>query len=164
MDIIEGGFYIVDEQFYVDFPDPNLKKNDEENRPHYYCFKEDNNIIWMIPLSFRVEKCKKEIERRQKEGKPCDYYHILEIAGRESAFIIGDIFPVTNEYIKRAYTISGIPAKLLDKHQISQINTKAKKILVLIRRNIKLHKFQPDVLKIEQILLSQSEAASIKNE
>lgn len=149
MKIIENGFYIIDDQFYIDFPDKYLKQNDEENRPHFYCFKEDSeNIYWMIPLSRRYEKCENEIEKKKKEGKPCDYYHVLNIAGSKRAFLISDMFPVTENYFKREYTIANVHFVLLDKKQIRAINKKAQRIFYLINKGIKLHNKQPDVLHI----------------
>jgi len=157
MFIIENGFYIIDDQYFLDFPDPFLRGNREENRPHYYCFREDNSpILWVIPLSSKVEKYKAEILKKRRAGKPCDVFYILKIAGRESVFLIGDMFPVTENYIKREYTIGNIHLKLKDKHHIFEINKRAKKVLNLIRRKIKFNPTQPDVLKIEQKLLEMN--------
>lgn len=154
MNIIEHGLYIIEDQFYLDFPDEYLKQNKEENRPHYYCFKENNaGIYWMIPLSLQYEKCEKEIEKKKKEGKPCDYYHVLNIAGGKKAFLISDMFPITDKYIKREYTLGGVHFILLDNSQINTINKKAKRVLYLVRKGIKLHDKQPDVLSIEQQLI-----------
>ena len=63
------------------------------------------------------------------------------------------MFPVTEKYIKREYTISGIHLILLDNKQISDINKKAKRILFFIMKKVKLHNKQPDVLNIYQKLL-----------
>ena len=47
--------------------DPYLKGNKEANRPHYYCFKDEGtNLYWMIPLSSRIEKYRKIMNRKQK--------------------------------------------------------------------------------------------------
>ena len=163
MKIIENGFYIIDDQFYIDFPDNYLKQNDEENRPHFYCFKEENNLIyWMIPLSNQYDKCEKGIKKKKNEGKRCDYYHIINIAGSKKAFLISDMFPVTKNYIKREYTISGLHFILLDNSQIRKINKKAKRILYLIRKGIKLHGKQPDVLFIEKKLKENLSKDEIK--
>lgn len=154
MNIIENGFYIIDDQFYLDFPDKCLKQNDEENRPHFYCIKDDKyDLYWMIPLSRQYEKCEREIERKRQESKRCDFYHIINIAGSKRAFLISDMFPVTEKYIKREYTISGSHFILLDQKQINDIRKKASRILHLIKRGIILHNKQPDVLAIEKKLL-----------
>ena len=57
--MVEHGFYIVKEKFFVDMCDSYLKGNKSENRPHYYCFKDDKEeLYWLIPLSSKIEKLK----------------------------------------------------------------------------------------------------------
>ncbi len=60
------GFYIIQDRFFEDMPDPYLKGNKAGNRPHYYCI-EDNatGIYWMIPLSSRIDKFRKIIEKKE---------------------------------------------------------------------------------------------------
>lgn len=56
----KSGFYIIKEQFFEDMNEPYLKGNKKENRPHYYCFEDENTgIYWMIPLSSKIEKYRK---------------------------------------------------------------------------------------------------------
>ena len=82
------GFYIIKDRFFEDMPDPYLKGNKASNRPHYYCF-EDNatGIYWMIPLSSRIDKFRKIIEKKEQVGKSCDILHIVKLDdSRESVF------------------------------------------------------------------------------
>ena len=95
------GFYIIKDKFFEDMPDPYLKGNKAGNRPHYYCFEDTNTgIYWMIPLSSRIDKYKGIVEKKAKAGKPCDIIHIVKLDdSRESAFLIQDMFPITEEII-----------------------------------------------------------------
>lgn len=146
-------FYIISDKFFEDFPDPYLKENKDENRPNYYCFKSENDeIFWMIPVSSKIEKYKKIIKHYETLGRKCIKVFIIEIAGREMAFLIQDMFPVTEEYIVREFTIKNIPLKLLDTSQIKEIEKRAKKVLALLRQGKKLLKTQPNVLEIEKAL------------
>lgn len=36
----ERGFYVIKDQFFVDFPDPYLKGNKGEHRPHYFALRD----------------------------------------------------------------------------------------------------------------------------
>ena len=103
------GFYIIRDKFFEDISDPCLKGNKEGNRPHYYCFEDTGTgIYWMIPLSSRIDKYKRIVEKKKKAGKPCDIIHIAKLDdSRESAFLIQDMFPILEEYIEREYTIAG---------------------------------------------------------
>ena len=103
--------------------DPYLKSNKEGNRPHCYCFKEDaTGVYWMIPLSIRVEKYGKIIENKEKTGKPCDILLIVKTDHKhESVFLIQDMFPITDAYIEREYTIAGNHLMLTSEHSVKEI-------------------------------------------
>lgn len=112
------GFYIIKDDFFTEVNDPYLKGNKEQNRPHYYCFEDsENGIYWMIPLSSRIDKYQRIIDKRLAAGKPCDTLYIVELDNnRKNVFLIQDIFPITADYIKREYTIAGNPMMLTSEH------------------------------------------------
>ena len=144
------GFYIIKDKFFEDLPDPYLKGNKEGNRPHYYCFEDRNTgIYWMIPLSSRIEKYRRIIEKKEKSGKTCDILHIVKLDdNRESAFLIQDMFPITEEYIEREYTIAGNHLMLTSEHTVKKIEHKAKKVMGMLKRGVKFTPTQPDVMNI----------------
>ena len=129
---------------------PYLKGNKEGNRPHYYCFEDINTgIYWMIPLSSRVEKYKRIVEKKERSGKSCDILHIVKLDdSRESVFLIQDMFPITEEYIERKYTIAGNHLRLTSEHTSKVIEQKARKVLGMLKRGVKFMPTQPDVLLI----------------
>jgi len=153
MEITKNAVYIIKDSFFNDFPDPYLKGNKDGNRPHYYCYKDDKSgLFWVIPMSLQVEKVRKIMEKKAAAKQPCDSLHILKIANKESAFIISDIFPITEEYIDRDYTINNIPLALKNDNDIRIIDKKAKKVLALLRKGHKFVSTQPDIFTIEQQL------------
>lgn len=144
------GFYIIKDKFFEDMSDPYLKGNKSGNRPHYYCFEDKKEgIYWMILLSSRVEKYKRIMDKKIKAGKPCDIIHIAKLDDdRESAFVIHDMFPITEEYIEREYTIAGNHLMLTSEHTVRKIEQKARKVAGMLKRGIKFIPTQPDVLAI----------------
>lgn len=144
------GFYIIKDKFFEDMPDPYLKGNKEGNRPHYYCFEDTiTGIYWMIPLSSRIEKYKRIMEKKAKAGKPCDILHIVKLDdSRESVFLIQDMFPIIEKYIEREYTISGNHLMLTSEHTAREIDQKARKVIGMLKRGIKFTPTQPDVMAI----------------
>lgn len=146
------GFYILKDDFFTEMNDDYLKDNKEGNRPFYYCVKEvigEKNIYWMIPLSSRVEKYKGIIQSKIDNHKPCDGLHVCTLpSGKENAFLIQDIFPVTDEYVDREYTIGSNHLILPYEDDVSTIDRKARKVIRLIKKGIKLTPTSPDVLKI----------------
>ncbi len=144
------GFYIVKDKFFEDMSDPYLKGNKAGNRPHYYCFEDTGTgIFWMIPLSSQINKYKRIIEKKEKVGKPCDIIHIVKLDySRESAFLIQDMFPITEEYIEREYTIAGNHLVLTSEHTVKEIERKARKVMGMLKRGVKFTPTQPDVMAI----------------
>ncbi|MGL5087176.1 MAG: type III toxin-antitoxin system CptIN family toxin [Clostridium sp.] len=149
----EYGIYIIKDSYFLDFQDKNLKQNKGETRPSYYAIKDKNGLIWAIPMTTEVAKMKERIKDKEDNGKRCDVFHVENLYGQERGFIIGDIFPITEEYIEREYTLSGEAVVLKDTRMIKEIGKKSKQVLKLIRRGIKLHDKQPDILSIEKKLL-----------
>ena len=130
--------------------DPYLKGNKAQTRLHYYGFEDTNTgIYWMIPLSSRIDKYTKIIEKKEKAGKPCDILHIVKLDdSRESVFLIQDMFPITEEYIEREYTIAGNHLMLTSEHTAKEIEQKARKVMGMLKRGIKFTPTQPDVVAI----------------
>ena len=144
------GFYIIKDKFFEDMPDPYLKGNKAGNRPHFYCFEESTTgIYWMIPLSSKVDKFKRIIEQKEKAGKPCDILHIVKLDDdRESVFLIQDMFPITENYIEREYTIAGNHLMLTSEHVAKEIEQKARKVVGMLKRGVRFLPTQPDVIGI----------------
>ena len=144
------GFYVIKDKFFEDMSNPYLKGNKAGNRPHYYCFEDTSiGIYWMIPLSSQIDKYKSIMEKKEKARKPCDILHIVKLDDdRESAFLIQDMFPITEEYIEREYSIAGNHLILTSEHTAKEIEQKAKKVMGMLKRGVKFTPTQPDVMAI----------------
>lgn len=89
------------------------------------------------------------MEKKEKAGKPCDILHIVKLDdSRESAFLIQDMFPITEEYIEREYTIAGNHLRLTSEHTAREIEQKARKVMGMLKRGIKFTPTQPDIMAI----------------
>ncbi|APC50359.1 hypothetical protein BME96_18935 (plasmid) [Virgibacillus halodenitrificans] len=146
--------YTISDKFFAEYPDPSLKFNKDGGRPHYYAFegKENDQILWMIPMSTKTDKFESIIEKRESQGKPSDIAHVCKVGSKKSAFVIQDMFPITKNYIRDNYKIKGEPLKLVAKKDIEAINQKAKKIHSLIQKGTKFAKHQVDAHGIEKEL------------
>ena len=153
--MVERGFYIIKDRFFKEMNDPYLKGNKEANRPHYYCFKEEKTgLYWMIPLSSRIDKYKRIINKKTSKGRQCDILHIMKLDnGKESVFLIQDMFPITDEYIERTYTIANNHLTITSEHSAREIEKKAKKVMRMLKRGVKFTPTQPDINKIINKLL-----------
>ena len=103
----------------------------------------------MIPLSSQIDKYKRIVEKKEKAGKPCDIIQIVKLDdSRQSAFLIQDMFPITDEYIEREYTIAGNHLMLTSEHTAKEIEQKAKKVMGMLKRGVKFMPTQPNVIAI----------------
>ena len=144
--IEEGYFYFVKDCFFDIVDDLELMKNKENGikRPCYFCFKskENDKIIWFVPVSTKVDKYKKiyenKIQKQIKLGKTPSIDTIVfgYVANTYSTFLIQNMFPVTEEYIESQYIKNKIPIRLSNKLQ-NEIISKAKKVLKLYEHGMK---------------------------
>lgn len=147
---------IIQDSYFYDYRSQYHMDNKSERRPYYLAIKSENDIVWVIPLSSQVEKYALKIrEDIQKKGE-CLFYYIARVLGKESVFLIGNVIPVHKKYVKRPFTVNGIPYSVENKRDIREIQRRVGKYIALVRQK-KLHP-HVNILKIEQLLLAHSES------
>ena len=65
------------------------------------------------------------------------------------------MFPITEDYIEREYNIAGNHLKVTSEQEVAEINRKARKVLGMLKRGVKFTPTQPDIFKIQEILLNK---------
>lgn len=123
MEIKEGYVYHIKNDYFEFVNDKKLMKNHEGNstRPNYFCIKiDESEIMWFIPMSSKIEKYKKIIDEKINKYKKCDTIIIGNYRGRDHAFLIQNMFPITSKYIDHIDTVKGkaiqVPSET--RHQI----------------------------------------------
>lgn len=135
-EIETSGLYIIKDEYFSDFPNSKYMDNKGESRPHYYAIRDNDGLFWMIPLSSKVEKFRAKIadvEAKAGAGN-CFLFAVAPVAGRERAFVISEMFPVTEEYILRPYTVNGKPFVIQNAGVQKTIRTKALRFLKMVNR------------------------------
>lgn len=147
MRIKDYGLCIIKDKYFLDFPNIRHMDNKYESRPYFAAIKLDNEIIWLIPLSSRVDKYKKKMQADIKKYGSSIFYYISKVKGEDKVFLIGNMIPATEEYIKKPFTVNGKPFVIEDKADIKKIVSKSKRYLKLVR----IGKLKPavDILEIE---------------
>lgn len=155
--IIEHGLYLVKDQYFADFRRPYWMDNKNEHRPYYYLFLDRDGIPWVIPMSSQTENYQKKIEREEKKRGlgNCLYYHIGRVASTDRVFLIGDMFPISEEYIKAPFTIGKYHYISRNKKLNATIHSKAMRYLRLVEQGVM--KSRNDVLGIKKSLLHKRE-------
>lgn len=154
-EIEQYGLYIIKDQYFADFPNDKYMQNKGENRPHFYAINDSDGIYWMIPISSKVDKFRAKIldvESKAGKGK-CFLFAIAPVSGRERAFIISEMFPVTREYILRPYTVNGKPYVIETGEVQKLISSKALRFLSMVERG--KVKSPLDVLNVKKQLLGR---------
>ena len=155
-----GSFYFIEEHYFKEFPDERLMKNKEfingveHNRPAYYSFLDTKtNIYWLIPISSQVDKYKKIYNDKISKNKSCDTIVFGYVLGKEKAFLIQNMCPITPKYIRNVYIDKATGEDVCINEKLKkELEKKAKKVLRLIRNGYSKLVF-PDVLAIENKLL-----------
>jgi hypothetical protein len=130
-----------------------LMQNKESGgfRPTFYCLKDKKTgLLWMVPLSSKVEKYKNLKENQERKYGRCLTIVIGKYNERENAFLIQNMFPVTEDYIDHIHTVKGIPLPV--KFEIrNEIETKVRQVKEIIKRGKTI--VFPDVKRLEHLML-----------
>ncbi len=132
-----------------------MNKEDTQ-RPHYYAFKDGSTgLLWVIPCSKQVKKYKQIIENKKKAGKKHNHIQIIKVNGIEQAFLYQDMFPIIEKYIKNPYIKQKVFMEIKDPKKLSAIEENANGIIKLMRHGVKFTPTQPDIIRIEKLMLEE---------
>ena len=145
-------YHIKDEYFDV-VNDDNLMQNHEKGkkRPTYFTIK-DKEILWFIPVSSKIEKYKKIIDKKIERYGFCNTIIIRKIADEDTAILLQNAFPTLEKYIDHVHTINGVPLKVPTDLQ-HEIKGLFKNMLGLKKRGTNL--FFTDIEKLKEKMLEE---------
>ena len=91
----EGYVYHIKDEYFEKVQDSNLMQNKEGGtyRPTFYCLRDNKtSLLWMVPLSSRVEKFKAIHDKQMAKYGKCLTIVLGEFDGKEAAFLVASIF------------------------------------------------------------------------
>jgi len=154
--LIESGYvYHIEDSYFATARDDKLMRNHEggAQRPTYFCLRDEKTqLLWMIPMSSRVEKYRGIIERETVRYGRCLKILIARYGDRESAFLFQNMFPVLPKYINHAHTIGGIPMAVNPVVR-EKILRQFKEVRRLYARGIRM--VFPDIDRLERLMLDE---------
>ena len=147
MEVKTGYLYHIKDKYFDVVNDDSLMQNHEKGkkRPTYFTIK-DKEILWFIPISSKIDKYKKIIDKKVKRYGFCNTIIIRKIANKDAAILIQNAFPTLEKYIDHVHTIDGIPLKVSTGLQ-NEIKSLFKNMLGLKKRGINLFFSDIDTLK-----------------
>ncbi len=160
MIIEDGKFYFIKDEFFDIFKDYGLMVNKENGnkRPCYFCFRDRKNkeIIWFVPISTKYEKYKEIYENKKlKSGNRPVYNFVFgKVLGKNSVFLIQNIFPTTEKYIEKKYTNSNIDVEIPTTEKNNVIVTSFR-VVQLAERGINIPFY--NIIEMRDILLKDTD-------
>ena len=153
MKIETGYLYHIKDEFFDIVNDDNLMTNHErgKKRPTYFTIR-DKDILWFIPLSSKVEKYQKIINKKIEKYGFCNTIFIRKILDRDAAILFQNAFPTLEKYIDHVHTLNGAPAKvssLLKNELLNNFND------LLKLKNRGYNFFLTDIDKIKKQMLDE---------
>lgn len=109
----------------------------------------------MGPCSSRVEKFERLIQKKKEEHKPTDSIKIIKIFGKKTAILFQDMFPIIEPYISGPYIKGWQQVRIADPKMIKELEKTANKIIRLLHNGVKFTPTQPDIKKIEKIMIEE---------
>ena len=156
-----GRFYFIVDEYFEKFDGNNLMTNKEvtdgkeHNRPCYYSFKEtDSDIMWMIPISSKIAKYEKVYNEKIKKYKNYDGIKFGFVLGKKHAFLIQNMCPVTEKYIKNEFIDNATNEPVIIKTSLmAELNASVRKAIRLNQQGTRI--VFADIQKIRASLISE---------
>ncbi len=133
--------------------DESLMQNHEKGKkkPTYFTIKE-KDILWFIPVSSKIDKYRKIVDKKVKKYSFCNTILIEKIFDEDSAILLQNAFPTLERYIGHVHTVDGKPARVPEKLE--------KIILDIFINLMKLHSrgikvFFTDIDKLKEKMLKE---------
>ena len=112
MKVQTGYLYHIKDEFFDIVNDENLMTNHErgKKRPTYFTIK-DKNILWFIPLSSKVEKYRKIVDKKVERFGFCNTILIEKVFENDAVILLQNAFPTLEKYIDHVHTVDNKPAR-----------------------------------------------------
>ena len=158
-----GYVYHIKDEYFIKANDNKLMQNKENGnyRPTFYCVRDINTgLLWMVSLSSQFQKFKSIHDKQQQRYGKCLTIVLGKYDGRDAAFLLQNMFPVTEYYLNHIHTRNGNPVPVsFAIHKKISVNMKV--IQNLLRRGKKV--VFPDVARLQQLMLSELNSANRNN-
>ena len=153
--IKQGYVYHIKDIYFTTVNDAQLMRNHENGayRPTYFCVQDEKTkLLWVIPMSSRIEKYLSIIENDTKRYGNCLKILIARYGDGQSAFLFQNMFPILPKYIDHIHTVGGIPMAVNENVQ-KEIVKRFKEIRRLYAKGIKM--VFPDISRLEKLMLGE---------
>lgn len=164
--MLQAQLYFLSNEYYQDFPDDKLMQNKDtidgvpHSRPCFFAFPDARvpEIYWIVPISSKYEKYKRIEQDKIKKYGRCNTIRFGTVLGRNTAFLIQNMCPVTEKYLTPYIDKNKQPIRI-DGRVAADVEKNARNVLALAKRGSKV--IFPDVFAIFEGLEQQLQQAEI---
>lgn len=134
----KGDFYFLSDEYCDKFSKYGVMANKEvsadglHRRPCFYAIQDikNQNVYWMVPISSQIEKYKSVLKQKLERYAQYDGLEFGYVQGREAAFLLQNICPVTEKYVAEKYIDEKTGRNVSIPNDLKRkIDAKAKKIM-----------------------------------
>ena len=104
-------------------------------------------------VQLKSGKYERIIAKRQRNGRETVSLKITQIAGKKAALLLQDMFPVSASFVEEPYFRGGQAVQIANPNERLEIDRAARRVIRMLRQGIQFTRFQPDALRIEQLML-----------
>ena len=153
MEIKTGYLYHIKDEYFDVANDDSLMQNHEKGkkRPTYFTIK-DKDILWFIPISSKIDKYQRIIDKKIERYGVCNTIIIRKIADNDAAILLQNAFPTLEKYIDHVHTVDGVPLSVPTDLQ-NEIKRLFKNMIGLKKRGTNL--FFTDIDTLKQKMLDE---------
>ncbi|MDR1616861.1 MAG: hypothetical protein LBR98_07615 [Syntrophomonadaceae bacterium] len=150
-----GYVYHIKDIYFNIAKDDRLMRNYENGsyRPAYFCIKDEKtSLLWVIPMSSRVEKYEMYIQKDINRYGECLKIVTGKYAGINAVFLLQNMFPILPKYIDHIHLIKNNPVPV-DTRLQTIIARNFRELLRLHRKGVKI--VFPDITRLEKLMLDK---------
>ena len=124
-------------------------------KPCFFVFQDSvtPEILWLVPISSNYAKYKVLYDKKVEKYKKCNTIRFGEVLGKQAAFLIQNICPVTQAYIREFYVDKNGIEIQIDGRIAQDVIANAREVLAITKRGARI--IFPDVNAIHKVLLEQ---------
>lgn len=147
--------YHIKDEYFEKAQDSKLMQNKENGkfRPTFYCIKDETtSLLWMVPLSSQIDKYRRIYNKQIEKYGKCLTIVIGEFDGKETVFLLQNMFPIREYYIDHVHTHGGNPIPV--KHSLRKKIKRNMKIILQIHARGKKIVF-PDIDRLSRLMIAE---------
>jgi methylaspartate ammonia-lyase len=133
----------------------DIVDGEPHSRPCFFAFADSINkqIIWLVPISSKHEKYKNIFDKNMNKYGRCEFIRFGEVLGTKAVFLIQNICPVTQKYIKEIYVDKNNKPILIDDRIVRDVVSNARATLAKVYRGVNI--VFTNVSKIKKVLIDE---------